>query len=176
MKKSSFLPIEIIAGAAVAFAATGSLFAADEINRSDKSFVQSAYEDGLAEVKMGELGLAKTANAEVKTFAQHMVDDHGKANTEIKAFADARNITVATSPTLVAQGKSKMIDAKSGGDFDKAFAEGMVNDHKKAVDAFEKASAEAKDPELKAFIDKTLPVLKMHLSMAEDLKKKVGGE
>ena len=50
----------------------------------------------------------------------------------------------------------------------------MNVDHKKAVKAFEKAANEAKDADVKAFAAKTLPTLKEHLSMAEDLQKKVG--
>ena len=38
----------------------------------------------------------------------------------------------------------------------------MVSDHDKTVTAFEAASSKVKDPDLKAFIDKTLPVLRRH--------------
>jgi putative membrane protein len=75
---------------------------------------------------------------------------------------------------MVAKGKAKLLDHKTGADFDKAFAEDMVSDHKKAVAAFEKAANNSKDPDVKAFAAKTLPTLKMHLSMAEDLQQKVG--
>jgi putative membrane protein len=38
----------------------------------------------------------------------------------------------------------------------------MVSDHDKTVSAFEEASSKLKDPTLKAFVDKTLPVLRQH--------------
>jgi len=143
-------------------------------NRTDKSFIENAYQDGLAEVAMGELALGKTASADVKAFAQKMVADHGKANTELKALADSKKVAVASEPSMVAKGKTKMANAKSGADFDKAFAEDMVSDHKKAVELFEKASKVAGDPEVKAFANKMLPALKQHLSEAEQLQAKVG--
>ena len=175
LNSSLLLPVRFLASASVAFFVSAGAWADDAaVDHADKSFLQNAYEDGLAEVKMGELGLAKTANADVKAFAQHMVDDHSKANGELKTIADSKKVTVSSEPTMVAKGKAKMIDAKSGADFDKAFAEGMVNDHKKAVEAFEKASNDAKDADVKAFAAKTLPTLKMHLTMAEDLQSKVG--
>lgn len=161
------------AAASMTLLATAACWAAD-VDSKSKSFLQNAYEDGLAEVKLGELGLAKTANAEVKAFAQHMVDDHSKANSELKTISDSKNVTVSSEPTMMARAKSKMMDAKSGADFDKAFAEAMVEDHKKAVDAFEKASNEAGDADVKAFAAKTLPTLKNHLTMAEELKAKIG--
>jgi putative membrane protein len=132
-------------------AASATALAAD-VSRSDKSFIQDAYKDGLAEVKLAELGQGKTANADVKTFATQM----------------------ATEPSVMEIGKMKMLDAKSGADFDKDFVEAMVKDHKDAVKAFEKAATEANDAEVKAFATKTLPTLKHHLSMAEALQQKVG--
>jgi putative membrane protein len=144
------------------------------VDRSDKEFIKDSYEDGLAEVKKGEMAQAKSANADVKAFGAHMVTDHGKANAELKALADTKKVEVPTDVTSVAKGKAKLLDAKSGADFDKAFADAMVADHKKAVKAFEKALTQAKDADVKAFATKTLPTLKMHLSMAEELQKKVG--
>jgi putative membrane protein len=152
----------------------GATALAADVSSSDKSFLQSAYKDGLAEVKLGELGESKTANPEIKSFAGQMVTDHGKANSELKALADSKKVEVASEPSLISKGKNKMLDAKSGADFDKAFADAMVSDHKDAVKAFEKAANEATDPEVKAFASKTLPTLKHHLSMAEALQQKFG--
>jgi putative membrane protein len=165
----------ILAAASLAFFGTAPLQAAD-IDGKSKEFVTDTYENGLAEVKMGQLALGKTANADVKKFAQMMVDDHGKANTELKAIADAKNVKVATEPTMVAKGKEKMMDAKSGADFDKAFADAMTDSHKKSVEAFEKASKDSKDADVKAFATKTLPTLREHLAHAEALKAKVGAK
>ena len=144
------------------------------VDRTDKEFITDTYENGLREVKLGEMAGAKSANADVKALATHLVTDHGKANTELKALADTKKVEVAPELTTLAKAKVKLLDAKSGGDFDKAFVEAMVDGHKKSVKAFEKASSEAKDADLKAWAAKTLPTLKMHLSMAEDVQKKVG--
>lgn len=168
----TFSLFNILAAASLAF--FGAAAQAADTDGKAKSFLQNAYEDGLAEVKMGQLALGKTANEEVKKFAQMMVDDHSKANTEMKALADAKKVTVASEPTMVAQGKEKMINAKTGGDFDKAYAEAMVEAHKKAIKAFEDAANEAKDADVKAFANSTVPKLKHHLAEAEALQGKVG--
>ncbi len=176
MKSSHLLPsIQTLAFLSLAALASTQTFAADSgFNSTDKSFLENAYQDGLAEVKMGEMALAKTASADVKAFSQHMVTDHGKANGDLKTLADSKKVAVASEPSMTAKAKAKMADAKSGADFDKAYAAEMVNDHKKAIELFENASQKAGDPEVKAFATKTLPTLKMHLSMAEELQGKVG--
>lgn len=166
--------LRFLCGAIVAFTAQ-SAFAADAaVNSTDKSFLQNAYEDGLAEINMGELGQSKSANPDVKAFAEQMVNDHSKANATLKTLADTKNVSLSSSPSMVAQGKAKLIEARSGADFDKAFAQGMVTDHQKAVAAFEKAASDAKDPDVKNFASQTLATLKHHLSMAEELQRKVG--
>ncbi len=164
--------LPVAAGLSIVMA-SGTLFAAD-LDRSDKSFVKNAYQDGLAEVKAGQMALGKTTNADVKTFAQQMVTDHTTANTDLKTVADGKKVEdMPSEPSMVAKGKAKLLDAKSGGDFDKAYVDDMVSDHKKAVAAFEKEASEGKDTDVKAFAAKTLPTLKSHLSMAEDLQHKV---
>ena len=50
----------------------------------------------------------------------------------------------------------------------------MVSAHKSAVEAFEKAVNDAKDPDVKALATKLLPTLREHLSMAEALESKLG--
>ncbi|HEY3898105.1 MAG TPA: DUF4142 domain-containing protein [Chthoniobacter sp.] len=163
-----------LAAVIVALAASHALADDAAVNSSDKSFIQNAYEDGLAEVKMAEMAQGKTANADVKAFAEKMTTDHSQADSELKTLADSKKVTVATSPTLTAQGKAKLLDARSGASFDKNYASDMVSDHKKAVALFEKTANEAKDPDVRAFANKILPTLREHLSMAEALESKLG--
>ena len=164
----------LLAAAAVLLFGARSFAVEAAVNSSDKSFLTNAYEDGLAEIQAGEMGMRKTGNADLKAFAEHMVKDHSDANAKLKSLADTKKVEVPSSPSLMAQGKGKLLDHKTGADFDKAFAEAMVNDHKKAVESFEKAANEATDQDVKNFAAQTLPTLKMHLSMAEELQNKVG--
>ena len=152
----------------------GPLLTAADLDRSDKEFIKDTYENGLAEVKFGEMAGAKGTTDDVKKFGTMITTDHGKANTELKTLADSKKVEVATDLTTVAKGKVTLLDKKAGADFDKAFAESMVDGHKKSIKAFEKAANDAKDADVKAFATKTLPTLKHHLTMAEELQAKVG--
>jgi putative membrane protein len=149
-------------------------FAGADLDRADKEFIKDTYENGLAEVKFAEMAGAKGTTDDVKKFATTMATDHGKLNTELKSLADTKKVEVAKDLTVVGKAKVKMLDMKAGADFDKAFAEGMVDSHKKSVKAFEKVANEAKDADVKALATKTLPTLKHHLTMAEELQAKVG--
>jgi predicted outer membrane protein len=63
------------------------------------------------------------------------------------------------------------IESLSGTEFDRAYIREMVNDHRKAVALYENARQDVQDPELKMFIDETLPTLREHLRAAEDLSR-----
>jgi putative membrane protein len=144
------------------------------LSGKDKSFIQDAYQDGLAEVDSAQMAQRKTGNADVKAFAEKLATDHSAANAQLKSLADSKNVSTASEPSMVAKGKSKLLDARTGADFDKAYIDAMITDHKKDIEAFEKAASDAKDQDVKNFANKTLPTLKEHLSAAESIQAKIG--
>jgi putative membrane protein len=143
------------------------------LSDSDKTFVMKAAGGGMAEVKLGELGASNAKNADVKAFAQRMVLDHSKANDELSQFATAKGLAL---PSQLAAEHQKTYDAlakKNGSAFDKAYMDDMVKDHVMDVGEFKKESTAAQDPDLKAWVTKTLPTLEDHLKMAKETQKKV---
>jgi putative membrane protein len=99
-----------------------------------------------------------------------MVTDHSKAGDELAAIAKTKNIPLPTGPDADQQKMAADLGAKSGKDFDKAYVDGMVDGHEKAVKLFTDASQNCKDADLKAFATKTLPTLKMHLDSIKAIK------
>jgi putative membrane protein len=137
---------------------------------ADQHFVMEAAKGGLAEVELGRLAADKASSDDVKKFGQRMVDDHGKANDELKSLAETKNITLPTA--LDSKDKEKMdrLSKLSGDAFDRAYMQEMVKDHKKDVNEFRTESKSGKDPDIKSWAAKTLPTLEEHLKMAESHK------
>lgn len=134
-----------------------------------QGFATRAAQGGMAEVELGRLASQKAQNAEVKKFAQMMVQDHTNANTELKSLASKKNITLPTA--LDAEHKAVMdkLQGLSGAEFDKAYMDAMVEDHEKTVDLFQAQADDGADADMKAFAAKTLPKVKQHLEMAEKI-------
>jgi putative membrane protein len=137
-----------------------------DVTQSDKDFMAEAAQGGMAEVKMGELARTKGQSDKVKSFADRMVTDHTKANDDLKAVATQKGVTLPTDMGAEEQQTYDKLNKLSGADFDKAYMDAMVKDHDKDVAAFEKHAKSTKDPDLKGFVQKTLPVLKDHKKMA----------
>jgi predicted outer membrane protein len=62
----------------------------------DQEWVMKVAQGGMAEVELGKLATEKAASDEVKKFGQRMVDDHSKANEELKTLAQNKKITLPT--------------------------------------------------------------------------------
>lgn len=144
---------------------------ASEGSATDQAFLTRAAADGSAEVALGQLALQKSSSPQTKQLAQHIVDDHTKANEQLVALARQKQITVAPEPDAAAKQKLDKLQKLDGDAFDRAYAQAMVKDHQQAVQLFTKASTGATDKDVKQFAAQTLPVLQNHLQMARQLRQ-----
>lgn len=151
---------------------TGTTASVTPVDSKDADFAVAAANGGMMEVELGNYAQQNAMSSRVKDFGAMMVRDHSKANEELKSLAAAKNITLPT--TVGADAKKHMDDmmAKKGKDFDKAYMSMMLDDHKKDVKEFEKAAADCKDPEIKSFASRTLPVLRTHLDSTKAITGK----
>ena len=139
----------------------------------DTDFLTKAAQGGLAEVELGKLASTKATNAEVKKFAQQMVDDHSKANAELKTLAGQKNFSAPTEPSAKQKSLMDKLNGLSGAEFDKAYVEAMVDDHEEDVELFKAQSQDGKDADVKAWAAKTLPTLQKHLDMIKGIHSKI---
>ncbi|MBC7665195.1 MAG: DUF4142 domain-containing protein [Caulobacter sp.] len=150
---------------------------AAKLSHQDKSFLKNAAEGGNAEVAGSKVALAQSANADVKTFAQMMIDDHGKAGAELKGLADQKGVKVSDTPTITQKTEIKMLSERKGSSFDQHYADSIgVKDHQDTIKLFQKEVDKGTDADVKAWAAKTLPTLQHHLEAAQALKAKTDAE
>ncbi|MGA9528981.1 MAG: DUF4142 domain-containing protein [Terriglobales bacterium] len=143
------------------------------VTSTDKKFMRDAAQGGLAEVELGQLATEKASSDDVKKFGQRMVDDHTKANDELKQVASKEGIDLPTDLNAKDKMLKERLSKLSGATFDRAYMESMVKDHKQDVADFIRESKSGGDPQVKAFASKTLPILKDHLHQAERIEPQV---
>lgn len=163
----------VVAAAALAlsFGAAAADKKKDEgkLSSNDRHFITAAAQDGMAEVELGKLAQQKGSAQGVKDFGQRLVDDHGKANSELESIASKLGAAPPKEADKKHAGDMKKFEKLSGDKFDKEFAQHMVKDHEKAISLFEKQSKKGDSEDLKQFAAKQLPVLQEHLKMAKAL-------
>lgn len=148
---------------------TSSSAKAGSVPAADKRFIREAAEGGMAEVELGRLATEKASSEDVKKFGERMVNDHSKANDELKQIASSKGVDLPTDLSAKDKMLKERLSKLSGDSFDKVYMQNMVKDHKKDVAEFNKESRSASDPEVKQFAEKTLPTLKEHLQKAESI-------
>jgi putative membrane protein len=135
----------------------------------DHVFVMKAANSNMFEIESSKVALQMAKNAEVKQFAQQMIADHEMAAKNMMAVApDAPKQMDAAHMAMVE--KLRATDAAA---FDEAYIDAQVKAHDEAVALFTKYEDDAKDPALKQFAAKTLPVLKQHQDHVKKLDAKM---
>jgi len=143
-----------------------------QLSAADQTFVKKAAQGGMAEVELGKLATQKASSEDVKKFGQRMVDDHTKANDQLKQIAGNKGVTLPTGLDSKDQALKDRLSKLDGEKFDQAYMKNMVRDHTKDVSEFRKESTSGKDSDLKSFASQTLPTLEDHLKEAKNIAPK----
>jgi predicted outer membrane protein len=157
-------------GASGASGAAGATASGAKLSSGDAGILKDMAMANMAEIEGGKLAQSKGQSAEVKSFGQQMIDDHSANLKEVQALAQARGVTLPAEPDAKHKAMAAKLEKMSGADFDKAYMkQAGVQDHKTVHSKLMTASKKAKDPEVKALVDKTEPVVAQHLKSAEQM-------
>lgn len=143
----------------------------DSNKEKDTEFAVEAADGGMREVQLGQLAVSNASSPQVKQFAQMMVDDHSKANDELKALAATLNITLPSSLSDKSMKIYNNLAEKTGDEFDKEYIDQMVKDHKDTIDKFKKEADDGNDPQIKSWASGKLATLEHHLKLAESAQE-----
>ena|ERR1051326_6696527 len=148
-------------GALCALISTGSLASADP-SRSDIRFMREAAQGGMAEVRMGELAKERGATDRVREFGQRMIDDHSKANDDLKDLASRKGVTLPADIGADNRAVLSQLRRLHGSAFDAAYIRHMRMDHQMDVAAFRREAENGRDPDVRHFAQDKLPIIRDH--------------
>ena len=139
----------------------------------DSAFVMEAAMGGMMDVQGGTVAQQKAMNQRVKDFGSMMVTDHSQANNELKSLVSSRGIMLPDSLGNKMQKDLAELSKLDGKKFDSKYVSEMVEDHKKDVQLFQQKAQTINDPDLKNWVNKTLPVLQKHLDSIQAIAKDI---
>lgn len=134
---------------------------------STSQFVTQAAEGGLFEVQSSQLALKKSQDKDIRNFAQRMIHDHTQANEKLKSVA--KNETVPTSLDAPHQQILSKLQGEDGSNFADQFKQAQVQAHEQAISLFQNYGQHGSDAQVKQFAQQTLPTLREHLQMAQQI-------
>ena len=138
----------------------------------DAQFLVNAAEINMGQIQLGQLAQQNGRTSHVKELGKMMEDAHTKSLNDLTALAKRKMITIPTSPTDDAKKTYKELNEESGNDFDKAYADMMVSEHKDAIAVFEEATTDSYDTDIKNWAIAALPDLRTHLNHSIDCQNK----
>jgi putative membrane protein len=130
-----------------------------------------------AEIQTAKDAQTKASNPQVKRFAAKLAKDHQKNDQEAQALAKKLGVNLAAGAAAASESQSAAMGdlaSKTGAEFDRAYVEHEIQDHEQNIDKIEhQLLPAAKDPQVKAFLQKTDREMKNHLQMAKQLQQQL---
>lgn len=139
-------------------------------NFGDQAFVTKALQGGEAEVELGKLAQEKSQSQDVKQFAQKMVSDHSQMGEKwFKPVAKEVGVSVPKGPSKKDKKLIEKLQALSGSEFDTAYIQAMVKDHKEDLKEFQNEAQAAQDPNVKQIAEQGQKIITQHLQLIEQI-------
>jgi putative membrane protein len=140
---------------------------------STEQFVAKVVDCNVCEKDLAEKAVKSADSADVRKYAQRLVDDHTKLNVRVGALARDLKIGVVTGLSKDHKEALLKLTTAKGKDFDRAFVRHMVKGHEEAIKMFEAQAKNATNNEVKTFATEALPTLREHLEMARKLDTQI---
>jgi putative membrane protein len=140
------------------------------LSSEDKNFILEAADARMMDWAEGNLAVEKGTTSKHRQYGKRLMRDHSRLMEEIKALASAKSIVLSE---VISEEKTEdltKLKACSGETFDRRFRRMIIQDHKRDIDEFMRAS-ESTDPEIREFAKRHLPTLEQHLQAARDLNQ-----
>jgi len=161
----------------MALVAAGILIAAPGANGqttvtpADKDFILAAAQGGMTEVKLGELAARNGTRDDVKECGRMMVKDHTRINDDLRALAAEKGVTLPDTVDAKHQEELDKMAALTPAGFDDAYIAAMIKGHKTVAREFKAEAAATQDPDIKSFLEKSIPVVEEHLKHVTAMNK-----
>jgi putative membrane protein len=138
------------------------------------------HQTNQTEIKIGRMAKEKASSNQIRAYAEELVQDHQNADRQVQALARKDGIELVPPKTSgwldrIAVAKDDHImttlSKKTGPEFDKAFTNAMIDDHKRDIANLESIENSLKPSDVRDLIANLLPTLQQHLDQAEQIQR-----
>jgi putative membrane protein len=97
--------------------------------RDDDDFVQDVALKNMAEIELSRIALERATSAEIKAFAQKMIEDHGAAGDKLKTVVSGHPIAWPAQLDDKHRKTADELVSTQGADFDREYVKAMIEGH-----------------------------------------------
>lgn len=141
--------------------------AADAPGIQDQIFILEALASGAKEIEMGKLGIQRAQDLDLRLLAQRIFDDHTRAQESLLIIAQQKGVEVPTN--RIATPHIQHLSQLPQEQFDRAYLSHMLETHVNDITKYEATSRNALSTDVRNFAATTLPALREHLRIAQNI-------
>src|SRR4051812_38097388 len=146
------------------------------VSAQDENYLQTSAAGDSFEIKGGQLALQKSQNPKVRELATTLIRDHTKSLHDAKSLARTLRVPkVENKPTPSQSWELRQLQAMTGGDFDKQYADLEVSDHHQDIQETKFEVKKGFSPAVRAAAKDELPTLAKHLKLSGEALAASGG-
>ena len=148
---------------------------ATTLTPAERDIAMKIEQSHLGEVDLARLAKERTANKDVKDYAETLIKDHNKALNDISNMLKEQKATPSAAvpkPTGTQDQMSKL-QKMSGAEFDREFMSMMVQNHQKTLSDLNQSLTAVQNNDLKDYIKDLIPTVQKHLDRAMEIQKKL---
>lgn len=143
--------------------------ATSSLNAIDRQFIVKAAQSDMTEIKTSQLALKRSQNAQVRQYAQMMIQQHTQSSNKLKPIAAQKGVTLPKDLGAENQALLNQLTRLSGARFDQAYMSGQAKAHAKTQALYQKELKQGQEPNVRAFANEVLPIVTAHLDMARNM-------
>jgi putative membrane protein len=143
------------------------------VSGQDRAFMAAAAQANIAEIAISKNVELKVAEP-LDSVAARYISDHTTALAALRQIATGLGVAIPAGPSAQQMAEASQIESQSGHSLNVAFAQASVIAHEQAIVLFQQEAARGSDWKVKDYASAAMPVLRMHLSMAQQAASELG--
>ncbi len=143
------------------------------LSSQDRTFMAAAAQANIAELSIS-LNVEQRVTEPLNSVAARYVTDHTAALASLRKLAAQLGVAVPARPSSQQQAEASQIEGLSGRNLAVGFAQASVIAHQQAIALFRQEANAGINAKVKAYASDAIPMLNLHLSLAEQAAHELG--
>lgn len=137
------------------------------LNKSDQAAVRDAAVANMFEIQTSELALKYGRSDWVRQFAKEMIEEHTAAHEELRGVAEKKNLSLPKGLPAAKQSLLAKLGGMRGDAFDAYYRSLQLKAHSSTSYMFQQNIKRGHDQDVRGYLVKMLPAVKMHSRLAK---------
>jgi putative membrane protein len=165
------LQITVLAGTLFTLSVVPAVAQPSALSNADKQFLVLAAKANMTEAHLGQMAESAAPDANLKSFAETLVQDHTKAYEELTVLSSKTGGSIPKGINTANDSAIQQLTRLKGTGFERRFLQHEIQDHERTIAAFKREAEHGHNPDVKAYAQKQLPTLEDHLHKAQELAR-----